>query len=1488
MTTSTTLPLVPFEHLSMDYARLREEGLDILGRLTGAESAGAQWTDYNTHDPGITILEQICYAITDLGYRTDFPMQELLGDDDWLPRPEAILPTDPVTTADVRRAAVDVAEVGNAWVEDGSDRGVVIYHHAGSQQLRFVSDATAPDVVPVKLQGLNRVVVQADAQQRSIDGDLVAVHSRLHAGRALGSDFEAVRARFFPVDIHASLEVDTVEDPASLMAEIEDSISAYLAPSARFTSRADLRFEGQSLEALFEGPHLHRGVLTELPERRRTVHVSDVLRVILDVPQVKAVRFLSINGPAADEKRWAIDVPDGAVAGLASTAQVQLLRNGLPLHIDPNEVSARRRGNQANEQRNINSGDPQPTTRSARSLQRHRSLRYQLPAAYGVGPLGLPASASPERQAQARQLSAYLMIFDQLFANALAQLAHARDLLSPVNDGRRTYFADPVEDDGLDVASLRQESMDAHRSWLQNAVDPDAHSSRQQRFLTHLLARFGEELGEYAQLEKSSTTWADPNASSVSGRRAFLRDYARLSRARGSGYDVYQPGVNGGFADRLRRKLGLADARGLHVVEHVLLRPYPEDQAQQVDEGESEIPLLDGVSISDPWSLHVSVVIEDVGTRDETFERFVAQTVIAELPAHLKAHIYWLGDDELGQHWREFEAAWLGFQDAYRDYQMEAIDAASVSLMTQLRTRDARDRVIDLLGFGRTFPLRDLPVPKDILIAPGMQAKIAIEYSQPGVVYRLCARETGDPIAGVGAIEGTGGRVEFLTDAIASDTSFRIQALKKEGADSPQLRRQVWLSTVVRVVENLDAKIEAQIMLPPLDVVSDNAPPTAARVGDFGVEAQVEVWASQEGVRYELIKDAEDLSDPANHEVFSVQPVVGTLGTIVLQTIPVQADMDLRIRGQREVATETGVEEVTRTIVLDTVLPLRIRANPEVPAALESLVVNHGGATALRFDTAELSTVYGVYRGPVRSEDYVFGDAGRIPTVEVQVDDHTTRIRAPALPGRWMTPPGYVLAEEASAVHADEPLRVELGDSLQQDMLVIVRATKQHATGTLDADGAMIASSVPLTRAHAVLVRPDAEVALRFVVTMADGATQGALQVFDGQPGVFYTLQIDDGVEPLGRPAYFHGFDDDDARLNRGVGQVVVGVDSVVAAPPSQPVTERPIAAPEPARIEIAPIQAGTVVRVQARKALNGLTANLVRRATFHDVPALAAVPARVSVGQSAIIRVSASRPDEEYQLLRNGQGLGVPVVGTGAALRLPTGPIDAETVFTVAITRTGGDELIVERRADVRIALDRPDDDSGGAGPDGNGAPSDDDSGGAGPDGNGAPSDDDSGGQGPDGNGAPSDDDSGGQGPDAGPPEKGVAAPENDAARAPIDATSAEGVPASANEGEAAPGDAASADGEPAPANKGGDTPTDGAPAAGASARANEGGTPPTDEAPAAGVPVLKTGGGGGPGDGQRDTVGSTEKSRSKSEDKVRRAVSSIRRRLSRQTKKK
>ena len=58
----------------LDFTTLRSNAINYLGPITGK-----YWTDYNVHDPGITTLEVLTYAIIDLGYRANLPIGSLLA-----------------------------------------------------------------------------------------------------------------------------------------------------------------------------------------------------------------------------------------------------------------------------------------------------------------------------------------------------------------------------------------------------------------------------------------------------------------------------------------------------------------------------------------------------------------------------------------------------------------------------------------------------------------------------------------------------------------------------------------------------------------------------------------------------------------------------------------------------------------------------------------------------------------------------------------------------------------------------------------------------------------------------------------------------------------------------------------------------------------------------------------------------------------------------------------------------------------------------------------------------------------------------------------------------------------------------------------------------------------------------------------------------------------------------------------------------------------
>lgn len=109
---------------------MRRQGIKSIERLSSAI-----WTDYNLSDPGITILEAVCYAITDLAYRSSYQIKDLLAPkedtkDAWKQifyTARQILHNSPLTLVDYRKLILDVPGVRNAWIAPSKDYEVPIW-----------------------------------------------------------------------------------------------------------------------------------------------------------------------------------------------------------------------------------------------------------------------------------------------------------------------------------------------------------------------------------------------------------------------------------------------------------------------------------------------------------------------------------------------------------------------------------------------------------------------------------------------------------------------------------------------------------------------------------------------------------------------------------------------------------------------------------------------------------------------------------------------------------------------------------------------------------------------------------------------------------------------------------------------------------------------------------------------------------------------------------------------------------------------------------------------------------------------------------------------------------------------------------------------------------------------------------------------------------------------------------------------------------------
>ncbi|MBR2261310.1 MAG: hypothetical protein IJ916_06370 [Paludibacteraceae bacterium] len=115
---------IPTDNLNidpMDYDALRAYGLDYIQKI-----GNKYWTDFNIHDPGVTILEALCFALSDLSYRTNFTIQDLLTPKDnfnpLIKTPsfpaEEILSSNPTTCDEYRKLIMEhVPGVRNVWIE---------------------------------------------------------------------------------------------------------------------------------------------------------------------------------------------------------------------------------------------------------------------------------------------------------------------------------------------------------------------------------------------------------------------------------------------------------------------------------------------------------------------------------------------------------------------------------------------------------------------------------------------------------------------------------------------------------------------------------------------------------------------------------------------------------------------------------------------------------------------------------------------------------------------------------------------------------------------------------------------------------------------------------------------------------------------------------------------------------------------------------------------------------------------------------------------------------------------------------------------------------------------------------------------------------------------------------------------------------------------------------------------------------------------------
>ncbi|AOX03707.1 hypothetical protein BJP34_33575 [Moorena producens PAL-8-15-08-1] len=605
MTENLTISNAPPAHPGMNFALLRQEGIKHIERL-----GGKLWTDYNTHDPGITILEQLCYAITDLSYRLDFEMKDLLVPSAGENRKQfftarEILTVNPLTINDYRKLLIDIDGVKNAWIKPIKNSQPPIYYDSLRHTLTFEASKRTQQV---NLNGLYRVLIEKDKNVSDEASLIEKVKSKLNQHRNLCEDFASVE--ILPIEeitIFAEIEIEEGFDVNELMAQIYLGLDNFISPHLHFFTLKELLDQGKTPEAIFDGVPLEHGFIDDEKLdsfiKKDQLRTSDLISIISDIPGIKNVGSITIsrdNSSESEELALALDpnlTPQLKYIDCL-TSNITFCKG--QISCNPNLNKAK---NYLESLRQKNPKTPSTTqikdipipVGQYRELSDYESIQNDFPATYGIGEIGLPASASPKRKAQAKQLQAYLMFFDQLLANYLAQLEHTKDLLDFQTKNKTTYFYQELYSipGAPEILNFEQNSPDG--KW--NDID----KIRRNRFLDHLMAQFCEKFTDYSLLLYDlilEEKLIDDKL--IDDKINLLQKYPQISAGRGKAFNytdssqVWDTDNVSGLKQRICSLLGIPyhrktlalcnesdETEGFHIVEHILLRPRSSNDSKQ-------------------------------------------------------------------------------------------------------------------------------------------------------------------------------------------------------------------------------------------------------------------------------------------------------------------------------------------------------------------------------------------------------------------------------------------------------------------------------------------------------------------------------------------------------------------------------------------------------------------------------------------------------------------------------------------------------------------------------------------------------------------------------------------------------------------------------------------------------------------------------------------------------------------------------------------
>ncbi|ULR33110.1 hypothetical protein MJO48_10760 [Dickeya fangzhongdai] len=562
-----------------NFTFLKQEGIKHIKAI-----AGHGWSNYNDSDPGVTILEQLCYALTELGYVNSFPIEDVLTQANhqidyarqFFPA-EQILTTGPITEEDYRRLVLDrIPDVDNLYLSAVMQQ----QQPTGLYQVAIIANSDPGGGDPAARQLARRV------------------HDLLNSQRNIGEYFlPPTLLKEQPVVINGRLLLSPEADAQQIYTRIDRALADYVSPLAQQSGYGQLREQGIEPDAIFNGPMMENGWMagnSASAGKRNTIQLIDIVVLIGGIPGVLAVEqgqyshqpgvtSLTIAADCIARLRFVPQIANPQGNAAAPPDNITALNALAQLH-------ARHQASSVDA--SVDLAPPLPSGRY-RDIERYYSIQNTFPDIYAVGPNSLQADTPDYRVAQARQLKGYLLMFDQVIANQFSQLANLGNLFSfsftrtptlrpdnasppsakpdplaglPAEPAIRTFFCQPLYDVPDVQALLQGESryqyfypgdpddprLRAELVWQRFQRDPfnayhyglvqamentEDAEQRRDAMLSHLLARHGEPADAYNDIIDGLQWFGGRLKSRIFVKSIWLQNLQALSYRRAQACD---------------------------------------------------------------------------------------------------------------------------------------------------------------------------------------------------------------------------------------------------------------------------------------------------------------------------------------------------------------------------------------------------------------------------------------------------------------------------------------------------------------------------------------------------------------------------------------------------------------------------------------------------------------------------------------------------------------------------------------------------------------------------------------------------------------------------------------------------------------------------------------------------------------------------------------------------------------------------------------